>query len=145
MDCPSRDSRKNTVLLTHFGLWLPELQIISYCCFKPLNWNWNFQLFVTPWTSGLPGSSLHGILQARVLEWVAISFSRGSSQPRDRTQVFCIPGRRFNLWATGEAPKFVVICYSSNRAQIQSPIALQNKLISIIQMRTLTFKRLQEA
>ena len=35
----------------------------------------------------LPGSSLHGILQARVLEWVAISFSRGSSQPRDRTQV----------------------------------------------------------
>ena len=44
----------------------------------------------------LPGSSLHGILQARVLEWVAISFSRGSSQPRDRTRVSCIPGRRFN-------------------------------------------------
>ena len=51
----------------------------------------------------LPGSSLHGILQARVLEWVAISFSRGSSQPRDRTPVSCIPGRRFNLWATREA------------------------------------------
>ena len=50
-----------------------------------------------------PGSSIHGILQARVLEWVAISFSRGSSQPRDRTQVSCIAGRHFNLWATREA------------------------------------------
>ena len=51
----------------------------------------------------LPGSSLHGILQARVLEWVAISFSRGSARPRDRTRVSCIPGRGFNLWATREA------------------------------------------
>ena len=42
-----------------------------------------------------PGSSLHGILQARVLEWVAISFSRGSSRPRDQTQVSCIPGGFF--------------------------------------------------
>ena len=46
----------------------------------------------------LPGSILHGILQARILEWVAISFSRGSSQPRDRTRVSSIAGRRFNLW-----------------------------------------------
>ena len=46
-----------------------------------------------------PGSSVHGILQARILEWVAISFSRGSSQPRDRTKVSCIAGKRFNLWA----------------------------------------------
>ena len=44
-----------------------------------------------------PGSSVHGILQARILEWVAISFSRGSSRPRDRTQVSHIAGRRFNL------------------------------------------------
>ena len=50
-----------------------------------------------------PGSSVHGILQPRILEWVAISFSRGSSQPRDRTQVSHIKGRRFNLWATREA------------------------------------------
>ena len=55
-----------------------------------------------PMDCSLPGSSLHGILQARVLEWVAISFSGGSSGHRDRTQVFCIPGRRFNLWATRE-------------------------------------------
>ena len=51
----------------------------------------------------LPGSSIHEILQARILEWVAISFSRGSSQPRDRTWVSLIGGRRFNLWATREA------------------------------------------
>ena len=42
-----------------------------------------------------PGSSVHGIFQARVLEWVAISFSRGSSQPRDRTPVSRIAGRFF--------------------------------------------------
>ena len=47
----------------------------------------------------LPGSSIHGILQARILEWVAISFSRGPSQPRGRTQVSRIAGRCFNLWA----------------------------------------------
>ena len=50
-----------------------------------------------PMDCSLPGSSLQGILLARVLEWVAISFSRGSSRPRDRTQVFHIAGRRFNL------------------------------------------------
>ena len=47
-----------------------------------------------------PGSSVHGILQARVLGWVAISFFRGSSQPRDRTWVSCNAGRFFTIWAT---------------------------------------------
>ena len=42
-----------------------------------------------------PSSSIHGVLQARILEWVAISFSRGSFRPRDRTQVSRIAGRRF--------------------------------------------------
>ena len=49
-------------------------------------------LFATPMDCSLPGSSFHGIFQARVLEWVAISFSRGSSLPRDRTQVSHIAG-----------------------------------------------------
>jgi len=44
-----------------------------------------------------PGSSVHGILQARIVEWVAISFSRGSSRLRDRTHVSRIAGRCFNL------------------------------------------------
>ena len=42
-----------------------------------------------------PGSSVHGILQARILEWVAMPFSRASSRPRNQTQVFCIAGRFF--------------------------------------------------
>ena len=55
-----------------------------------------------PMDCSLPGSSLHGILQGRGLEWVAISFSRGSSWPRNWTRVSRIPGRSFNLWATRE-------------------------------------------
>ena len=50
-----------------------------------------------------PGSSVHGILQAKILEWVAIVFSRGSFRPRDRTQVPCIAGRFFTIWAIREA------------------------------------------
>ena len=50
-----------------------------------------------------PGSSVHGILQERILEWIVISFSRGSSQPRDGTQVSCTAGRFFTIWATREA------------------------------------------
>ena len=49
------------------------------------------------------GSSVHGILQARILEWVAISSSRGSSQSRDQTRVSRIAGRHYNLWAIREA------------------------------------------
>ena len=49
---------------------------------------------------------LHGILQARILEWVAFPFSRGSSQPRDGTQVSYIAGRFFTSWATREAHFF---------------------------------------
>ena len=57
-----------------------------------------------PVNCSLKGSSVHGILQARILRWVAISFSRGSLWPRDQTRVFCTAGRCFNLWATREAP-----------------------------------------
>ena len=51
----------------------------------------------------LPGSYVHGILQARIPEWVAIAFSKGSSGPRDRTWVSCIEGRFFTFWGTREA------------------------------------------
>ena len=51
-----------------------------------------------------PGSSVHGILQARMLEWVAIPFSRESSQPRDQTLLSDVAGRFFTIWATREAP-----------------------------------------
>ena len=47
--------------------------------------------------------TVHGILQARIIEWVAVPFSTGSSQPRDRTQVSHMAGRFFTSWATREA------------------------------------------
>ena len=50
-----------------------------------------------PMDYSLLGSSIHGILQTRILEWVAIPFSRGSSQPQDQTQVSCIAGRFFTI------------------------------------------------
>ena len=50
-----------------------------------------------------PGPSVHGIFPAGILEWVAISFSRRSFWPRDWTQVSCIIGRFFTIWATREA------------------------------------------
>ena len=48
-----------------------------------------------PMDCTLPGSSVRGIIQARILEWVVVPFSRGSSQPRDQTQVSCIAGEFF--------------------------------------------------
>ena len=60
-------------------------------------------ILCNPIDCSLPGSSVHGILQARVLEWVAFPFSRGSSPPRDRTQVSRIAGGFFTRWATREA------------------------------------------
>ena len=56
-----------------------------------------------PMNYSLPDSSVHGISQARTLEWAATSFSIRSSQPRDRTQVSGIVGRFFIIWATREA------------------------------------------
>ena len=57
-----------------------------------------------------PDSSVHDIAWARILEWVAISFSRGSSQPRDRTHVSCICRQMLYHWATRE----VLIMYKNN-------------------------------
>ena len=60
------------------------------------------QLFFDPMDCNPSGSSVYGILQARILEWIAISSSRWSSRPRDRTQVSHIIGRFFTIWATWE-------------------------------------------
>ena len=69
----------------------------------------SLQLWLTLWDPmdcSLPGSPVHGISQARILQWVVISFSRGSSRPRDWTHVSCVScteGRFFYLWVPGEA------------------------------------------
>ena len=58
-----------------------------------------------PMDCSLPSSSVHGILQARILEWAAIPLSRGSSWPRDRTQISCIAGSFSTIWATRKPKK----------------------------------------
>ena len=80
------------------------------------------QLFATPWIvdyQALRSLSVHGIFQTRILEWVAISFSRGSSQPRDWTQFSCTEGRCFTIWATREAfskyKQFLKSCWHSSK------------------------------
>ena len=87
------------------ALWFSFLPVPDHCSLFSnhlLKWTLVVQLLMTlfcdPMDCSPPGSSVHGISQARILEWVAISFSRGSSQPRDQTCVFCI-GR----WANREA------------------------------------------
>ena len=86
------------------GIWIMESDFDSTTSF--VTWKWKLlscvQLFATPWTD----YPVHGIFQVRILEWVAFPFSRGSSQPRDRTQVSCIAGGFFTSWATREAQEY---------------------------------------
>ena len=100
------------------GNWIRDPRI------EPLLFNWQSPLLSDGWKESesekvlvtqscptlfdpmdysLPGSSVHEILQARILEWIAISFSRRASQPREWTQVSHIAGRFFIVWATREA------------------------------------------
>ena len=78
----------------------------------------------------LPGSSVHGIFQARILEWVAISFSRRSSQPRDWIRISCTVGRHFTVWATLmlllllSCFSRVGLCATSKTAAHQAPPSL---------------------
>ena len=89
--------------------WIPPKKIYPTFKGKEASARWLRQVtqscltLCDPVDCSPPGSSVRGILQARILEWVAIPFSRGSSQPRDRSQVSHIAGRRFNLWATRES------------------------------------------
>ena len=84
-----------------------------------------------PMDGSSPDSSVHGILQARILEWVVISFSRRSSWSRDQTQVSHIVDKFFTFWATREAPKYYVLShvFMSNSLQpyrlaYQAPLSM---------------------
>ena len=73
-----------------------------------------------------PGSCVHGILQTRILEWATIPFSKGSSQSRDQTQVSCIAGRFFTIWATGKSHwTFILkICLGTFSSNSQPTVCL---------------------
>ena len=75
---------------------------ISICCVHAYIVAQLCLTLCNPMDCSLSGSSVHGILQARILEWVAMPSSRGSSQPKDQTQVSRIPCRFFTIWATGK-------------------------------------------
>ena len=83
----------------HLASWWKKVKV------KSLSHVW----LCNPMDCSLPGSSVHGIFQAIVLEWIAISFSRGSSPPRDRTRVSLIVDRCFTVWATREVSCFLVL------------------------------------
>ena len=74
-----------------------------------------------------PGSFVYGILQARLLEWVAIPFSKGSSWPRDRTWVSCIAGRFFTIWASGKP------IWLSGKPNIYTPLFILYYMIVTLQ------------
>ena len=84
----------NLSLYKKVGKWLEksESEVIQSC-----------PTLCDPLDCSLPGSSIHGIFQARILEWAVISFSRRSFQPMDWTRVCHIVGRCFTVWATREA------------------------------------------
>ena len=91
---------------------------------------WPYGLHFTlcnPMDCSLPGFSVHGFLQARILEWIAIPFSRGSSQARDRNLVSC---RFFTVWATGSPPAvwflpyILIINIITKRLHLWAPICI---------------------
>ena len=88
-----RWERKGMLAPEHEGPLKEKVKVAQSC---PTLWD--------PMDCSLPGFSVHEILQARILEWITMPFSRGSAQPRDWTQVSCIMGGFFTLWATREGP-----------------------------------------
>ena len=125
LGCPGALSMSSNILKRTFFFWAVGLNsgltIFSKPCCKQIGSHLGFVvpfiehvhtqllqswLFVTPWTvCSPPGSSAHGILQARILEWVAMPFSRGSSRPKNWTLVSCvscIEGRFFTTELLGK-------------------------------------------
>ena len=100
MDLTAELAAYPNVVLVDITLWKLKMLVAQSC-----------STFCDPMDCSPRGSSVHGILQARMLEWATIPFSGGSSRRRDRTRVSCIPGRFFTIWATREAYASVLMCH----------------------------------
>ena len=85
--------------------------------------------FVTPWTLACQAPLSMGILQARILEWVAMPSLKGSSQSRDHNQISCIAGGFFTIWDTREAPRF---CLGARYHLIHSSVPYISHKLGII-------------
>ena len=97
------------LLINYFILWHCVNILVSLMCLwafqAPRTWSVRVKVKVTqsyPTAWDPMDYTICGILQARILEWVTVPFSRGSSQPRDQIQVSCIGGGFFTSWATRE-------------------------------------------
>ena len=89
----------------HLSFFLYKMKRLSWSIYVPCCVTQSCPTLCNPMDCSPPGSAVHGILQARILERVVISFSRGSSQPRDWTQVSLIASGFFTIWATRETLK----------------------------------------
>ena len=90
------------------GLLCVGLPLLTHRCCLPAA---RVQLFATLRTVAPPGSSVHGILQRKIVEWVVISSFRGSSQNKDWTCIFCIGWQILYHWATGKPLRMYVNIY----------------------------------
>ena len=107
--CP-REPCEYTLVYTHLSLWL-LLVVILYSFLRLLLCSSLSRVqLCNPMDCSPPGSSVLGILRARILEWLAVPFSRESSQPRGQTQISCIAGWFFTIWATREAQFLRLLC-----------------------------------
>ena len=108
--------------------------------FKTISWHksmevWVAQLCLTlcdPMDCSPPASSVHGIFQARILEWIAFSFSRGSSWPRDQTRVSCIAGRvmawylfKSYILCSSQKYQVCILCWHLSPSNIMEIIAVK--------------------
>ena len=128
-------TRKETIKQTKTTYRMEE-NICNWCYWQWLNLQIIYsmhpqslshaQLFCDSMDCSPPGSSVHGIFQAKILEWIAISFSRGSSWPRDWTCVSlfsCSPGRFFTTETLGKPPKCTKSSYNSTtKTNTNNPI-----------------------
>ena len=89
-----------------------------------------------PMDCSLPGSSVHGILQARTLKWIAIPFSGGSSWPKDRARVSCSAGRFFIVWATRDA-----LIYPQYNNSKHSRLEYNNRVSKYMKQRKINLRR----
>ena len=122
---PTYDPRE-VIYYTHITLLKVKVLVAQSCV-----------ILCHPMNCSLPGSSVHGTLQARILEWVAIPFSRWSSEFRDRTWVSCIASRFFTIWAMREALLYSYVSIiefigwesqSPRRTPVHRDTALSSKL-----------------
>ena len=103
---------------TIWATWGPYTQCCELCLVAQ-----SYPTLCDPMDCSPQGSSICGILQARILEWVSTPSSRGSSQPRDRTQVSRIAGRFFTVWATRGSPKY----HSASSPSSSAPAGLETR------------------